>query len=242
MQQGMTILELMLVLVIGAVFIFLGIQQYQTYRLDADLRQVKSNVGILSEAAARFYYANCIRQWNPDSGYVNSATVGVLDPSNTPAPSNPFTIGFFAFDATLGPYYSTNPVFTPFAPKNNFIVYFIRTDSDRTIPPSTKIGTIVQWRIRVAVRVPASKSVAYAKQLNADCTTDTPASLDVCQAGVTNKNYIIFERLPSDVLGTLSGYWLIMPQVAEFKQMYTTYPLLYLISKEGENQYFLCAS
>jgi len=65
-QTGVTILEVMLVMAIGASILFFSIQQYLTYRKDADAVVVESNVDAIFQAMSAYYRINCYGPSNTD--------------------------------------------------------------------------------------------------------------------------------------------------------------------------------
>ena len=56
---GITIFEVLLVLVIASLFIVMGLKQYQSYKFDANINQLEYNIDQLFGAMAGYYRANC---------------------------------------------------------------------------------------------------------------------------------------------------------------------------------------
>lgn len=63
--QGMTLLEVMLVLLIGASITVMGIRVYQSWVLQSNIEQVKSSVDTLLSSVANYYQAVCGQTSSP---------------------------------------------------------------------------------------------------------------------------------------------------------------------------------
>ncbi|MGB6976493.1 MAG: hypothetical protein WBE18_03455 [Gammaproteobacteria bacterium] len=61
-SQGLSILELLLVLLVIAAMVFTGVSRYQVYRRERDVSIIRENVAILYQALLLHYATNCT--WN----------------------------------------------------------------------------------------------------------------------------------------------------------------------------------
>src|SRR5678815_4964824 len=58
-HAGMTLVEIMLVITIASAIVYMSINQYLSYRYNADVTQVQANVNMLFQSMSSFYKANC---------------------------------------------------------------------------------------------------------------------------------------------------------------------------------------
>ena len=82
---GVTLLETLLVLAIGASILVFSIKQYQYYRLDADIQEVKYNVDTIFEALAGYHKVNCYGDIDPAQANqvpYGQIVPGALNPDN----------------------------------------------------------------------------------------------------------------------------------------------------------------
>lgn len=262
---GVSLLEVMLVLVIGAGILIMTMRQYQSIRHDADVDRVLYNVDLIFQGAANYYQANCRVQIDPVNGQVNGT--GTLDPryinstGSAVAPANPYsvTVSNLVTNGFLDAAPSQNPLIQNTGLNKGYMVQFneVTPIPDRTIvtPTSTvKLGQIITWRIQVAVQLHTVKTAAsYKNLLRADClstldssgTTVTPCS-QVTSVPTAAPIYAVWERLPSfAVPGSNSNMWTTNAVNKEFTQLYETYNMLYLIGVPASSypqQYYLCGS
>ncbi|HLB42960.1 MAG TPA: hypothetical protein VJN02_08985 [Gammaproteobacteria bacterium] len=242
-DKGISLLEVVLVLVIGTVFVTMGLRQYQIFRADADIQQVKYNVDTLFQAAARFYQVNC--NLAIDSG--GTLTYGKLNPMATVTPPNPYPAYTYSTDSGVLRSDSFLTVNLPLSPiVSDYKVQFIRNDTTRTLD-NIPIGTIVIWRIQVIVTLrDPSEASPYLRLFKADCLTNSTAPSSSCgDASMAAGDYVVFERLPSFASAQHeTTYWVVNPRAKQFNQLYTTYSTQHLMNTgggiPGGNQYFLC--
>jgi len=138
---GFTLLEVMLVLVIGAGMLVLGFRMYNQYQLIVQAQQVSARVEQLMMVMRGFYQANC-RQTLDASG--NSLSPGLLDPkviangttlaltinSGTPAGTDLFTLGFLS----NGNWYPLSPLVNNAAAGQGYSLQFNRVQPSGTDP------------------------------------------------------------------------------------------------------------
>lgn len=251
-EQGVTLLEIIFVLIIAGTFVILALRQYQIYQLDADLRQVKANVDTLFQAMSGYYKANCIQNRDYYSG--TPLTQGALDPtvsgSNLP-PQIPISITQNLVPTYLAQWPVTEvPSIVNDDKGEGYIVQFNLANSPpvwRTITNgnnSVQVGQIYFWNIQVAVQL-ANPDLATTFQnlLAADCistlsgTTVLPCNQTTGQGG----DYLVWSLSPSNATGQLSTLWPTMPLLLQFKRQYTTDDMRALNDPTFENsQYYLC--
>jgi hypothetical protein len=252
LEAGLTLLEVILVIVIATSLTLLSVKQYQQLRLQSSISQLQANVDQIAAAAARYYYANC-------SG-------GTLDPRSTSfkgygsqvlnITSDLYTPGY------LTSYPPLNPIIAGSTAGSGYIVQLVGTSSTRTtcatpagsttVDCSTPIGTNVNWSIVVAVQLnDSTKAKTYLGSSGANCITNqtgTGATKPVytcANAPSASTNYLAWEVLPSMAsIKAQSVLWITNPVVKQFKQYNESYSLSYLtsVSHSPEYQYYVCGS
>lgn len=236
-QTGLSLVEVLLALIIVGVILALTIRQYQIYRFDANVEQVKANVNNLFLTAANYYFANCGFRVTSSGAVV----YGVLHPDSKAVSGN---IARFSGTLAKGAKIPKNTIV------KDYYTQFIRHDTDRTIETNhgpKKVGTIVNWMIQIILILNDPRQARdYYLALNGTCLANTATPDELCAASsTTTGNYIVFENTPASVLSQFSkAYWPSLPIMKQFKQMYTTYPYQYLLNTGGETpdgpQYFVC--
>ncbi|MHB1946679.1 MAG: prepilin-type N-terminal cleavage/methylation domain-containing protein [Gammaproteobacteria bacterium] len=226
-QLGVTLLEILLALAIGAAVILMGIQQYRQYQTQQSLAQLQFNVDQLFQGLS-FYYVN----------YCSS-----LSTSSTTYPLNVHT------DLEVPGYLSThwqsyNPLINNTDTANNYIVQFnISTgtppnryenacwnftgkasDLTCTTPQATQ-ASVYLWRAQVAIEFPSTANMTALKNLLvADCISDLSGSaVTPCDSSPpATGHYLVWERLPSFATSSSSsGLWTSIPVLQEFNLQYT---------------------
>jgi prepilin-type N-terminal cleavage/methylation domain-containing protein len=251
-HHGVTVLEMLLALAVGGVLLTIGMQQYKGWTVGSQAMQLNQTVDQLFNAAAQFYNANCV-------------TGGQLDPAVAEGTTIPVSLNTLVQDGYLHSLPGPNPIVNTSNISNAYIVQFNQYSSPRleavcSNPPTcttmktASIGTIVLWRIQVAVLMQQTQSNQLAQAqgyLTADClsqpNSQTGSAGMTVQPCASNKtgNYVVFERLPMYPTvkpRVLSPLWPSYPLLQQFNQMYITYPVNYLIDLNGgtQAQYFYC--
>lgn len=257
-NSGMTILEVLLVLMIGASIIMLSLRQYASYRRDADAVRVLANVNAIFQAMSAYYRTNCYGTVDSNQklipGTLNPAK---YYPSTTPI-NKTLDIQTELIDTGFLPLtkFPLNPlVNSAGAGMNGYVAQFNRVEppTDRTIcssnttpcPPANiiPVGKVIVWRAQVAVEL---KNPATARQffniLAGDCRSTSGTT--ECKDSTNTGNFVIWERVPtSSNTKTLSSYWVTMPTVTQFTQMYTTNPMSSLTNGSAtDTQYYVCGN
>lgn len=250
---GVTLIEIMLVLVIGAMILLFGFQQYASFRRDAEIRQLQNNVNTLFQGLARYYRANCMQ-----------------DPFNTARPGLIVAVSYNTLvkEGFLPEKLSPNAYVQGSGadPNTAYILQFNQLQVPTTGLPqrlqklanstNANMGSIIIWQAQVAVNLSnIAPPSAIRGAASADClstgTTDNdgvPAVVACSGAGADTNPFAVWERLPSfpnnDVQNS-SPLWQTMSTVKEFTQMYTTYPFSVLANPNSTitpNQYYICGS
>lgn len=81
-ENGVTLLEMMLVLAIAMSMLVLGVKVYDQFQFQANEKKIMANVNQLFQALQGFYYANCRQTLSPTS-VPQPQTSGALDPTQT---------------------------------------------------------------------------------------------------------------------------------------------------------------
>ena len=245
-QRGLTLLETMLVLAIISGILLLSIRQYQSFEIEGDIGVTQQNVNTVFVAMANYFRANCNQApFNTDT---SPATIVVT--------SNQLT----GFEPDLtGDLLTSMPqsrLVNNSDPALSYIMQFNRLTPvpDRTYPalknPKQPIGKIIIWRMQVGVLLnnltikEQTATRLLAQCLSSPDTAGGKTMVTPCETPNTTGDYAVWERLPS-LPGSqlLSTYWVSIPRVKQFTQMYTTYPILLLIDGTmTANQYFVCGS
>ncbi|TAK77653.1 MAG: hypothetical protein EPO11_02385 [Gammaproteobacteria bacterium] len=265
---GMTLVEIMLVLSIATLLVIWSFRQYQTYRLDADVRRVKYNVDMIMESMYYYYRANCLGRVNPTTGIL---VPGTLNPSNTttnPLSSSTFPINILTDLFTPGYLPANIPAFVPLVDSSaansyGYVAQFNLVTSTRSLctsancATSAPAGTVVDWNIQVAVSMKdktASSEQGYLQLLQGNCLSSLNGWIVTpCTGGTGSGEYVVFERSPSRVAERLkSNFQMYLPAIQQFNNMYSTYNDIHLLSTGGKvpgsggvgttQQYFLCNS
>jgi prepilin-type N-terminal cleavage/methylation domain-containing protein len=242
-KQGVTLLEVLLVIAIGAAILLLSLNQYFVYRRDADVRQVQYNVNTLFQALGQYFRANCSVAGNPlnqvssSTGYVGVTLAALKQQGFLPQNLPVSPLLSYTAPTTEGYVLQFNQVTSPYPQRTV-------TMSDGTTKP---IGTLVLWQAQVAVNLkdPATAS-QYQQLLAADCLSHTfvsgSSNLVMPCSAVAGGTVAVWGRMPSSpgAEGN-STYWPTMPTVKQFTQMYTTDEILVLTDQtQTANQYFVC--
>lgn len=257
---GVTLLEIILVLAIGAAILLLSLRQYESFRADSDLQQVQYDINKIFAAMSEFYKVNCYGTYNPNVSPPNPPLqAGALNPMRSSAPPNPYPINMTTDLITKG-YLTQKPALNPLidastgAGTDGYILQFNEYHSPKyacltTAPCASpvQVGTIVIWKPQVAILLKDSATAQqYLDLLTGDClSTASGNTVQPCTPG--NKgtgNYVVWERLPSlSSSEANSTLWMMNPLVKQFTSMYNTYPLGTLTGGQlpnNQTQYFLC--
>ncbi|WP_148340170.1 type IV pilin protein [Aquicella siphonis] len=262
-QSGATLLEVMLVIVIGAAILYMSIQQYLTYRRDADALQVQANVDTIFQAMSSYYRMNCYG--TTDGSY--QMVAGTLNQAISPPNPLPISISTDLIDnGFLTTPMPRNPIVKPTgAGTNGYVAQFNRfdppqdrqtcmagTNATTPLPPNCTdprgVGKIITWKAQVAVQLnnpTPTEAKLYLNLLAGDCLSTMSGSTVVpCSTSGNTGTFVVWEKLPSSGNAKfVSDYWVTMPTVSQFTQMYTTAPILNLTDGSSlPYQYYLCGN
>lgn len=229
-SSGITLLELLLVLVIIASIILFSLRQYQPFELDAEVQRVRANVDYLFQAGAGYYQANCMHN-------LDSKQTAIPIPVKTLQDENFLTSNLIPSSLIDGETYLVQ-------------LNKVQNNPDRMVKLSktteVPVGEIIIWRIQVAAKLnDADKAETYKNLLGADCLSNANGmTVTPCDTSGGTGNYVVWERLPSfATTGSQSDYWVSNPLLKQFNQMYSTYPILSLTNEfKTGTQNYLCGS
>ena len=260
--NGVTLMEILLVIAIAAFLVIIGVRQYAIFSRDNAVKQLQYTVSLLFQGAKNYYQANCRCPFDiPSNAYVCSGSTGTLDPSYTPASPSPFPV--VKTTNLLSTFIQWPPPFNRLIDstvgQNGFIVQFNlqgTTPGNRIQPfatyfnwegtmptslvfPSTVvIGKIYHWSVEVGVKLNNSANSAV---LGADCSTslDGSGNLYPCVPNHPG-NYVAWERTPSFSPMQSTAWWLIMPRIRQFNQLYTNDDMYGASNSSWTGNNYLC--
>lgn len=225
-QLGVTIIELMLVLVIGASLIMMGIRQFRIFSIERDAILLKANVNTIFQGMTNFYYANCDGNTDPVTGMM---TYGKLNPVVTSEGTYPIIIesdlvtpGYLPTTLpTIVPpnaLVNTKPTgkgFIPIGYKAQFNRYtqdrkictkgtnVVNGANDANCTQQVVTGTSLIWRAQVAVKlrqsIPPEQYETYRSLTGADClSAEAPDGVSVSPcSSKAEGDFLVWERMPS---------------------------------------------
>lgn len=263
-ENGVTLLEMLLVLLIMSSFLILGIQQYQNYQIEQNAIQLRYTINALLEGMSNYYQANCqngtlapanLTRFPPvppifnDNG--NLYSVITQNYINNWQPLNPIVDN----DATQSGYLVQFNFFDIPRTKKAYVCYnFWSTTGDAapgcdtpTLIPGSRV---VGWGIQVAVKIrDPQRTAGFVGLTGADCAVTNISDIRAANCandGVdddpNNLHYLVWQRVPSYASADISSdLWLTNPVVKEFKLQYTNDPMyeIYLQGVQG-SMYYLC--
>lgn len=265
--QGVTLLEIMLVLVIASTVIIMGLRAYMGYKKDNDFRVVENNVNTVFQAMGQYVRANCA---GPNGAlFPNLTATPKVDP-NVIVGITPVTLvtkGFLAkwplqFSALVDNSDATSYIlqFNPtLSSTMNVVSCDSQTDSSTCtttpMPLTANVQSLI-WNAQVAIKIRSTDEAtikAAAARLGADCISTlagtTPETIQKCTPTplpfpASGPAYLVFERLPSFAAPTInSPLSQSMPLVKQFNMQYTHDPMYEFNlgnSTASGTQYYVC--
>lgn len=223
-QDGVTLLEILLVLLIGAVIITMSIQRFQKYRINQEVEQVKINVDLLFQGMGYLYQADCRNK----NIFNRNNNPNVIDLQNhhqffSQWPLPPTSI---IDNSTNTGYLAQFNLVLPGLTRNIRECYSLNTPSC-SAPEEIPLKHSIQiWRIQIAVKLmDATKAKQYQAALGADCISSIRSNLSVYSCEDTHRpvigDYLVWERVPSFASQrTSSGLLPMMFVLKQFNQQY----------------------
>lgn len=221
-QAGVTLIEVVLVLIIAIAITLMGLRIYSGFDQDNMVRKAQFNVDQLFQAAGLYYQANCR---------------GILNPNNSPAAVIPLTISTNLQAPGFLPNWS--PQVNTVVDTTTFSVQLEQYSGPRmpsggmyynnwvTTPPfetsfTTNVGYVNFWVVHVAVKLQSGLNPsAYQARLFATCSANSPTTL--CSTSPGAGSYMIWERLPAFASPSGSSNLIYtMPRVKAFTNLYNT--------------------
>lgn len=267
-SQGLTLLETLLVLVLGTSLLLMGLRAYQIWNLDKEAFVLKTNVDSLFYAMKGYYQTECNIYFSNDGSIRRKGTL-TFNPTDEPIPPD---LAPVPFDVSTISSYVTNvwpkqtslvatggstayvAQFNPLLGENRqaFACSYFGTGSPicstlQTIPNSK----IVFWQSQIAVLMrDPTKSTYYQGLVSADCAVNTlptegvNCATDAVAQG-NSANYLVWQRMPSfSSPASRSSHWVMNPIAKQFKLQYTHDPMYEMYNTSATPtdiyQYYLC--
>lgn len=259
LSHGVTLLEILLVFLLGTSMFLLSLQAYKQFSISNDLQAVRYNVSLIFNSIDNYYKVACQHG-------------GVLDPSNPAA--NLATPYVMPASAYVVPYYPSNllistivdnadpkPIivqFNPWQPTSstsgvNFSSMTAVGCTDTAVPCTVSTSVIRQtqapvlvWKLQIAVKLKdPTLAQTYKNALGATCVSSTGAatpngmSITPCATSTNTGSYLVWEELPS---ASESGS-VLSPSLSELKQFNILYShdVMYELSLGNSTpKYYLC--
>lgn len=268
-QVGYTLIEVLLVFVIGMTMIGLGMQRFYQYRNEANIEKVKDTVDKLFTSMSLFYRLNCRNPTNGSGGFITAGSVGVLDPNHVPPPTDPYNVLINTGGASLvqsnflaASYWPPGVILfvDPLIGEKGFFTQFNKVNVNKHAPTSTfnnwvtttppnniaftqNIGNVIAWQIHIAVKLAPSVSSSlygyYQQRLGATCSASSSSA--TCLSDPAAGPYMIWERLPSYASETQSILKWTKPRVRAFNNLYYTDDMYYAYnSGSSSSNLYLC--
>ena len=263
-QRGLSLPELLLVLIVSMSIFYLSLRQYTLWRNDANAMQVRANADAIMQAMAKYHQQNCYGSTNP---ITYALTPGTLNPNHVPSPAKNIPIdintdlmgnNLLAKTALLNPLLdqtTANPLSAYVAQFNLYPPHPRLVCTEGSNAPSagsvnctanTSIGSVVNYTIQVAILLKdTAHAQTYLHQLQGDCLSNLVGKVVMPCHGAhpITGPYVVWERQPGSVSSRDNAtYWGLLPTVNQFTQMYTTANILVLTDGLATSQQsYLCS-
>jgi hypothetical protein len=250
-QVGLTLLEIMLVLVVATSVVLASLKQIQVYMLDNDIAAIKANVDNLFSASGLFYRTYCSQ-----NSFAGNTSVRLL-PSTLDVPSSPVTSGNGFLTVPLcyptgkcAWYGVPNNIVNTSDSSGGYIAQFnslpmssspqatMNTACNAKDCSSTSPGPVVNNNLpsmkvvfvtlQVSVLMKNVKLASYVEGvLGADClsteNSSTPPTVNPCTSPApAGATWVVFTRLPAFASPeSTSALWPSMARLKEFNMQYT---------------------
>lgn len=255
--QGVTLIEMLLVMLLASTIIFFGINTIQRYRAEQEFNQIKFNIEVLFQALRQYYQANCGKQGGP------------LDPVTNPKViDQPFLIDLRShlqgYLATNWPNYNAQvddqdkKLYKGYGaqlnPKVRDNARSIRTcikDSSGlpvcsfTSLENNNVKSLI-WQFQAVVKInDPDNAQRYRAMAGADCVVDSvpdDAPVNCTTDASTTGQYLVWQRAPSYAPMSIgSELWITTPRVKQFNLQYTHDPMYDLSNPDSSTvKYYLC--
>lgn len=244
-HTGFTIIEILLVLALATMLLVMGIRQYFSYRLDADVALINYNVDTLFSAMSSYFQANC------------GGTTGTLSPLHTPVAASPFLLDIQT-DLIAGGYLRPRDIVpvslvvgTPGVGTvlNGYHVRFVRYDVDRPASPDQSgnvvtqpVGRIILWVPEIMVELRNSARAQPIRMMTraTDCITADWSERGAC-GGAHPALFFSHQVSYANHADASSNYWTMMPGLGQLRDQEGTYDAGTVVSTGTQNnQFYYC--
>lgn len=255
-QQGVTLLEILLVLTIASMLILMGLRQYRVYVLDRDVAQTKFNVNLLFDGLKKYYQRHCRGLYDAARDtYDGKLYEARKSGSRVDVDIKTELVDSGFLPSSAWPLTQTSLVNNADEKKPGYVAQFNYGTLSRRYACwdgqcISLDKTVLVWRPQVAIRLPATvtKETAefYRKMLGADCISMVQGNFVVpCEdnPSALKDFYLVWERLPSFATEeSTSSLWSSTPRLQQFNQQYTNDTLYQLNNPQDPDRdnYYLC--
>jgi type II secretory pathway pseudopilin PulG len=227
--QGITLLEVILVLAIVAGIIVCSFRFNQLYVRDRDVEILRANVDTIFIAMTGYYRANCkstLASLKTNPVPVTPAALTIFLPDNWQSDSiNSLAAAYILQFNLMTRAGNLLPVNANCSAKDCANVAAGTVSPVPQALANPPLGAIL-FRLQVAVEVPRNVNIqVLSKQTSADCISGISAdgsTVSPCSAAVAGGNYLVWERLPSfSSPGVTSKLWSTLTGIKEFNLQYS---------------------
>ncbi len=234
---GITLIEVILVLVVASAIIAMSIRFYTYLKSDSDVMQVRANVDAIFVAMKDYYHVNCYGY----QGSANKLVPGTLNPAASPPSIMPIDIT----SALITPKFLTETLMPTSivnasgSGTNGYVAQF------NEVTYTNSNGTVVSWQAQVSVQLAANKvsnATAYAGWMAAECLSNISGStVTPCASSGNTGSFLVFQRTIANASREGSStYWQMTPSLNTFRQMYSQPPSSSMSG--ATTQYFMCGN
>lgn len=250
-QIGVSLVEVMLVLAIGGFLVMMGLRQYMSYRLDADVALIKSNVDTIYAAMSSYFQANCggaggtLSPYNKATDFTAAKTIDIsadlvkghyLNQSQVLAVS--LVVGSPDQSTILSGYkarFMPTKVERPAMPTQSDQVNYTWTNTEST-------GWIVMWtpQIMVELKDPNKAKMLQLLTQATSCTKTDWQSQGACDAK-TPALFFTHQVSFTNHAGAGSDYWVMSPMLNQMRDQEGIYnPAVVLSAGSQDDQFYYC--
>ncbi len=255
-QKGVTLLEIMLVLVIGSAIMLLAFRQYQQYEFDQNIQRIKYNVDQLFSAGNSYYQAYCsgfsVSNTNPISVSISSlqnqnflTAWQPINPLVDTSGNQSYVLQFNFQQPAVSPVEGNGTLSRYITACTNYGTTSASLSCSTPQPIQSGTFQVYVWYELVAVKIAnatPARMTSYQNLLAANCISDVSGgSIAPCGSNPTTGSYLVWESLPSSSANTTSSSWQTLQTLSQFNTQYT-HDQMYEFNNPtyGNSQNYLC--
>jgi type II secretory pathway pseudopilin PulG len=218
-SQGITLLEIMLVLAVASSLFLIGLRVYQQFKQQRISAEIKANADTLMQGMARYYQAYC-RSGGKLNSTAASVAINITD--------DLINKGFI--DAT---WQMPSPIVASYVTQFNsfFATRYVSANANWPNPPDAltakpimRSSSVLIWKIQVAAKINDRKNIdTYRSLTGATCISSLAGEIvNPCTTSSKTGDYLVWERLPSYASPeSKSPLWPSIARSKQFNQDYT---------------------